>query len=133
MRGVFHLIAPRATFRGMPAWKPGQSGNPGGRPKLTAEDLECRAYAREKAKKAMERLFALTDHPDGKIAVAAIKALLDRAFGSPPKAVYLADLGTGDGAPAPDLTRLSRAQRIQLESLLRLASGQGEQPAPLDS
>lgn len=39
-------------------WKPGQSGNPGGRPKVAAE---IRDLARDHGAKAIERLVALMD------------------------------------------------------------------------
>lgn len=59
-------------------WKPGQSGNPNGRPKL-AYDIQ--ALAREHTAAALKALVeALADQ---RTKVAAAQALLDRGYGRP--------------------------------------------------
>jgi hypothetical protein len=63
---------------------PGMSGNPGGRPKVAGR---VRAAAREHGKKAIERLAELMHDGDGRVAVMACNALLDRGFGKPMQAV----------------------------------------------
>lgn len=74
-------------------WKPGQSGNPGGRPK---EEKEVLALARERSKEAIERLVLIMQGPNDKLAMMAAQAILDRAFGKPRQQMEL----TGeDGAP----------------------------------
>lgn len=56
-------------------FKPGQSGNPGGRPKGIA------AKAREHADRAIEVLAEGLDDPDKKTQIIAAKELLDRGYG----------------------------------------------------
>jgi hypothetical protein len=65
----------------------GQSGNPGGRPKLT----EAQKQAREHTVQAIQTLVAMLENP--KQAVAAAVALLDRGWGKPAQEVTGADGG----------------------------------------
>jgi hypothetical protein len=55
----------------------GTSGNPGGKPK--GEDV--RAMARKNTKKAFERILELIDSDDERVAFAAAKEVIDRAYG----------------------------------------------------
>lgn len=67
------------------SWKPGQSGNPGGRPKEVAHVKEL---ARQHTELAIRTLveIAARGQPD-RARVAAAEALLDRAWGRPEQAV----------------------------------------------
>ncbi len=58
----------------------GISGNPGGRPRLSSE---VRELAQSKAPRAFERLVALMESKDQRVAMAASNAVLDRAYGKP--------------------------------------------------
>ena len=58
-------------------FKPGQSGNPGGRPKGIA------AKAREHTDKALDVLVAALDDKDSKVRITAAKEIIDRGFGKP--------------------------------------------------
>lgn len=58
-------------------FKPGVSGNPGGRPKGIA------AIAREQKDKAMEVLTAAMDDEDSRVRIAAAREILDRGYGKP--------------------------------------------------
>lgn len=58
-------------------FKPGQSGNPGGRPKGIA------AKAREHGPKALEVLVNALDDGDAKTRITAARELLDRGYGKP--------------------------------------------------
>lgn len=84
------------------AWQPGQSGNPGGRPK---EAAEVKALARSHSKAAVEKLVALMlSSADERTVIAACNAILDRGLGKPTQVV------AGDDELPP----------VQLEGVLRL-------------
>src|SRR5712671_5404879 len=75
-------------------FSPGQSGNPGGRPK---EDGEVRRLAREYCREAIERLVQWMRQGDNpKASVSACQVILDRGFGRPAQAV---ELRGEDGLP----------------------------------
>lgn len=61
-------------------FKPGQSGNPGGRPKGEREVVEL---ARQAAPDAIAKLIELVGNADPRTAMAAANSVLDRAFGKP--------------------------------------------------
>jgi hypothetical protein len=63
---------------------PGQTGNPGGRPKGIA------AIAREHTDKAVDVLVSAMDDADPRVRVVAAKEILDRGYGKAP--VFTADL-----------------------------------------
>ena len=69
----------------------GQSGNPGGRPKVVAEVKEL---AREHTAEAIQTLVSIMSDPKSAPAarVSAANALLDRGYGKPPQHI------TGDVA-----------------------------------
>jgi hypothetical protein len=69
-----------ATQRGNPNWQKGQSGNPAGRPKIA---WQVKVHARENSKAAMEKIVALMEDPDPRVALAAAIHVLDRAYGKP--------------------------------------------------
>jgi hypothetical protein len=83
-------LIPRSGKRKIPssAWRPGQSGNPGGRPKVLAE---IRNLAREHGPKAIERLVALMHSKNESVAVRAAEALLDRGYGRPMQGMELSE------------------------------------------
>ena len=62
------------------AFKPGQSGNPGGR---TTSFAECQRLAREASPDAMRRLIELMASPDERVALMAADKVLERAWGKP--------------------------------------------------
>lgn len=66
------------------AWKPGQSGNPGGRPKGIGEVMEL---ARKQTPEAIERLVFWMRSEFPAASIAAVQTLLDRAWGKPMQAV----------------------------------------------
>lgn len=61
-------------------FKPGQSGNPGGR---TASFAECQRVAREASPKAISRLIELMHSDDERVALMAADKVLERAWGRP--------------------------------------------------
>ena len=66
-----------AKTRGLIPFKPGQSGNPGGRPKGLG------TKAREYGDKCIEVLADALDSDDVKTRIAAARELLDRGYGKP--------------------------------------------------
>lgn len=67
------------------AWKPGQSGNPSGRPKLSQEEESAISLSREFSPDAVRALheIAIDRRLDPRARVVAANSLLDRAFGKP--------------------------------------------------
>jgi hypothetical protein len=70
------------------AFKKGQSGNPGGRPK---EDNDVKQLAREHSEEALQRLLTWMRSENPKASVAACQAVLDRAYGKPAQALIGGD------------------------------------------
>jgi hypothetical protein len=65
-------------------WHKGQSGNPGGRPKVAADVKE---EARKHTKEALDRLVHWMRSDDPQASIRAAMALLDRGCGKPTQAV----------------------------------------------
>jgi hypothetical protein len=61
----------------------GQSGNPGGRPKMTPELREVEDLARKASPAAVKRLVEWMNSDNARASVAACNAILDRGFGRP--------------------------------------------------
>lgn len=70
-------------------YKPGQSGNPSGRPKRTKEEKDAMERIRSLAPKAVERLKDIIedDNVSRAILLKAIEIIFDRAYGKPEAAV----------------------------------------------
>jgi hypothetical protein len=62
------------------SWRPGQSGNPGGR---TPEFVDCQRLCREASPDAARRLIGLMYSEDERVALMAADKVLDRAWGRP--------------------------------------------------
>ena len=60
------------------SWQQGQSGNPSGRPKMTAEEREARAALRRLTPKLVARIDAWLDDEDPRFAVPAMKVAAER-------------------------------------------------------
>ena len=69
------------------SWKPGQSGNPAGRPRETLDAKAVRELARQHGEAAIQRLSELMLGSNGGIAIRAAEAILNRAYGLPTPAV----------------------------------------------
>lgn len=71
-------------------FKKGESGNPGGRPKVAAE---VRELARQHTADAIQTLVSIMTNPKSAPAarVSAATVLLDRGYGKPPQAVELSN------------------------------------------
>jgi hypothetical protein len=82
-------------------FQPGQSGNPGGRPK---EIAEVRELAREHTVEAIAKLAEWMRSDNPKASVSASNALLERAWGKPAQAIA----GVDGESPAELLVRWLR-------------------------
>lgn len=78
-------------------FKPGQSGNPSGRPRV---HKSVRDKALAHAEHALDRLAELIDSDDERIALAACIAILDRALGKPKQPIV--DGGLSEAADYSD-------------------------------
>lgn len=74
-RGGSGAIDARGRFR------PGSSGNPNGRPKLSAEAREALDILREATPSAARKLVMLLEAFDAKVMLAASLAILERGLG----------------------------------------------------
>jgi hypothetical protein len=70
------------------AWKPGQSGNPGGRPKVSEQIQDL---ARDHGAQAIVQLVVLMHSKNESVAVRAAEALLDRGYGRPMQGMELSE------------------------------------------
>lgn len=64
-------------------FKPGKSGNPGGRPKLTQEDYDLRAACKAKGKDALKVLLRIMDKGREENQLKSAIVILERGFGKP--------------------------------------------------
>ena len=88
------------------AFKPGQSGNPGGRSKAEAE---IKRLAQEYGTAALTKLVEFLDSDDHKLALSAANSLLDRGFGRPSQSVQVG------GDPENPLELVGRFKLAPLE------------------
>ena len=71
------------------SFKPGQSGNPGGRPKLTQDELDALTMAKQFAPDAIRALheIATSKTASDKARVTAAEAIINRVYGKPKETV----------------------------------------------
>lgn len=90
-------------------FKPGQSGNPNGRPKKV---LELEQVAREASIDAFKRIIKLSKSSDERIALAASIALVERAAGKPKQSVAVDTKSKGlNEMSTEELIALIQAER----------------------
>lgn len=99
--------APKAPGGGR--WVKGQSGNPGGRPKLIGH---VRELAQAQTEKSIKKLVAVLDDKEAPHAaiVAAARELLDRGWGKPALPIG----GTDELPPIRAVRELSEAELMAL-------------------
>ena len=94
----------------------GQSGNPGGRPKLPAE---MREMFQTKAPEAFEVLTRHLQSSDPRIAITAASAILDRAYGKPAQPIDANVWSRFDHLSDDQIA----ARLAQLEAMIRPSNG----------
>jgi hypothetical protein len=85
------------------AFAPGQSGNPGGRPKDDEETKEVKALAKQHSKRALLRLVEWMESDNPKASVTACNSVMDRGLGKVAHAI----IGGSEDDP-PIVTRIER-------------------------
>jgi len=105
------------------AWKPGESGNPGGRPK---EAAEVKALARSFCVEAIHKLVELMRSDNERVAEAASNSLLDRGIGKPATVI----VGDADSDPIQVEGRIKLVKPVKPEGKRSEQgdSGQGDEP-----
>ena len=120
-------MAKRKRNRGQ--FGPGESGNPGGRPRAL---VEFRLAAREHSTQALEVLVRIMNSRKASSAarVAAVRELLDRAFGRAQQELLVEGSMVKVTVDAKDLTDTKEGRRDlakRLVLLLRLGEGREEE------
>ena len=92
------------------SWSPGQSGNPGGRPKVLTE---IRDLAREHTEAAISTLSKIMEDEDAPAAarVSAAESILSRGWGKAPQFSYVESRSVQVRDMAPDWLRERLAAR----------------------
>lgn len=80
----------------MARFEKGKSGNPSGRPKQTAEELDLINACKSKVPKALDKLEALMDSDNEGVALKASLAIIERAYGKPRQEI---DMTTNQPTP----------------------------------
>lgn len=105
-----------ANTAGLKPWKPGQSGNPNGRPKMTPEARQALADLVPKAVRALGRVLE-SDEAPAAATISAAREVLDRNFGKPLQAfedltpARFADLSTDELVTLADAIRARLGDR----------------------
>lgn len=68
----------------MPPWKPGQTGNPNGRPKKAQQIVD---KAQDHAEEALKAMIDLLKSEDERVKLQAAQAILDRGLGKPKQTI----------------------------------------------
>ena len=77
-----------------PAWKPGQTGNPNGRPKIAEEFRDnCRTFM---AEGGWEKLKDIVEDKKNKDRFRALELIMGYAYGKPKQGVELSGEGGGN-------------------------------------
>lgn len=98
---------PRRATRG--SFRPGQSGNPGGRPKKTEAEFELMAACEVKAPEALETIYRLMNEArQESVKLAAATYIIERRYGKPTERKEVRT-GPLDGLPASELEALQDA------------------------
>lgn len=96
------------------AFKPGQSGNPGGRPKRTVQEYNLMAACASKTPEAMQTILSLMHSADkDSVRLAAATYVIERAHGKPAQWIESARSPLDD-ATTKVLLEMQRAAELRL-------------------
>lgn len=100
------MATPKKANPGSSRFKPGQSGNPGGRsPRVGPNGETIAQLARAHTTEAVERLVRVMRGADDELALKAVQAILDRGWGKPKESVDLDANVTGNVIPVIQFVR----------------------------
>jgi len=100
------MATPKKDNPGSSRFKPGQSGNPGGRsPRVGPNGETVAQLARAHTAEAVERLVRVMRGADDDLALKAVQAILDRGWGKPKESVDLDANVTGNVIPVIQFVR----------------------------
>ena len=119
-----------ANHTGKGCFKKGESGNPGGRPKLPAE---MREMFQTKAPEAFEVLTRHLQSSDPRIAITAASAILDRAYGKPAQPIDANFTSRFDHFTDEQLTARLTELEVMISSTNAIPGGGKPTGAPLDA
>ena len=111
-------------------FKKGESGNPGGPPKLPAE---MREMFQTKAPEAFEVLTRHLQSSDPRIAITAASAILDRAYGKPAQPIDANFTSRFDHFTDEQLTARLTELEVMISSTDAIPGGGKPAGAPLDA
>lgn len=99
-------------------FKKGQSGNPAGRAKPTADELDLRAAARLKAPEALLTIVRLMEQSDNDgVRLKAAEIVLDRGYGKAPQMVDLNVKRHANELNDAELHAIASGARVALEAI----------------
>ena len=98
--------------RGKP-FRKGQSGNPGGRRKRTAEEVQLIEACREKTPEALAVIQELMDNgTNDRVRLAAAQFIIERGYGKAPERIALLDAREQGPLPGAELTPLEAYNQV---------------------
>lgn len=107
------------------AWKPGRSGNLGGRPRETDDMRKTQELAQQHSVRAVQRLVKLLGSENESVVIRAAEVILDRGLGKPVTVIDMLNSGIGiepeQKKRTMDLSRLTKDEMQTMRALYQKA------------